>query len=99
MAREITIGVLAIVLALFMIIQVESQRIDPRDEVVEVNIDRDKALSHIKDKMGEYVEISFQQELRDKYYFKVVDPRSDSTYDVYVNKTHPTVQMIRKGKL
>jgi len=97
MAREVTIGILAVVLALFMIVQVESQRTDGRDEVIEINIDREKAQDHIKNKMGEDVMISFQQELHDKYYFKVVDPKSDSVYDVYVNKTHPKVQMIRKG--
>jgi len=97
MARELTIGILAVVLALFMIVQVESQKIDGRDDVIEINIDREKAQFHIKNKMGKDVQISFQQELRDKYYFKVVDPKSDSVYDVYVNKTHPKVQMIRKG--
>ena len=97
MNREITIGILAIVLALFMIVQLESRNMKGHDEVVEVLIDRDKAQDQIKDKLGDGVTISFEQELRDKYYFKVSDPRNDSIYDVYVNKSHPEVQMVRKS--
>lgn len=97
MSKEITIGILAIVLALFMLVQLETRKMNDRDDVVEVLIDRDKAQDQIKDKMGSQVNISFEQELRDKYYFKVSDPKNDSIYDVYVNKSHAEVQMLRKG--
>jgi len=97
MTKEITIGIFTIIFALFMIVHAESNRMFKEKKVIEVLINKDKAIDQIKDKMGEGVIISFEQELHNKYYFKVIDANTDSTYDVYVNKYVPKVQMIRKS--
>ena len=96
--RELVIGFLTLGLAFFILISTEHNTlVNNNRELVEISVDRQQAVEHIVAKMGNDVTISFQQELYDKYYFKVNDPKNDSTYDVYVNKDHPKVQMLRKA--
>ncbi len=97
-SKELVIGFLTLGLAFFMLIRTEYKTwVNNNRELVEIRIDRQQAVEHILDKMGDDVTVSFQQELYDRYYFKVIDPKNDSTYDVYVNKDSPKVQMLRKA--
>ena len=96
--KELIIGLLTLGLAFFMLVRTEYKTwANNNRELIEVRIDREQAEEQIHQKMGDDVFVSFQQELYDKYYFKVNDPKNDSTYDVYVNKDHPKVQMLRKA--
>jgi len=97
-SKELVIGLLTLGLAFFILIRTEYKTwVNNNRELIEVRIDRYQAEEHIHDKMGDDVTVSFQQELYDRYYFKVNDPKNDSTYDVYVNKDRPKVQMLRKA--
>ncbi len=96
--RELVIGFLALTVAFFMLVRSEYNTwAASKREIVEVHIDREQAEKQVQLKFDREVTISFEQELRDKYYFKVNDPKTDSTYDVYVNKDHPRVQMLHKA--
>ena len=96
--RELIIGLLTLGLAFFMLVRTEYRTwVNNNRDLVEGRIDGKQAEEQIHKKMGEDVSVSFQQELYDRYYFQVNDPKNDSTYDVYVNNTHPKVKMLRKA--
>ena len=98
MARELIVGILTVTLAALLIVQVELLHAE-NNSVMEVQVDREQAYSQIQDRMGDHVMISFEQELANKYYFKVTDPENDSIYDVYVNKHAHDVQTLKSEKL
>ncbi len=96
--REVVVGFFALALAFFMLVRSEYNTWAANSkELFEVRVDRKQAEEQILKKLGNEIIISFEQELSTKYYFKVNDPRTDSTYDVYVNKDRPKVLMLRKS--
>lgn len=97
MNKELFTGIATLAVALFLLIRAEFRVFDSNHiRETEIQIDQTEARDHIRNKLGNDVTISFVRELKDKYYFEVSDPESDSTYDVYVDKQHPNVQTYPK---
>ena len=85
MARELKILIVTLFLAFGTLVFTEVSHYGT-ETAKQVQIDKHQALAHIQNKIGVHVTITFEQELSDKYYFKVMDPQKDSIYDVYVTK-------------